>query len=150
MRGTVRERFFAKVMQPAYGSACWTWIGGKDNHNYGVFQVAVGDIDRAHRAAWRLFRGEIPDGLWVLHKCDSPSCVNPDHLFIGTNADNVADKMRKGRHAEGNKTHCKRGHSLAADNVYSVQSPRGTRRMCKECLRVRGRVYDAVRRRRGD
>lgn len=86
-------------------TGCIEWIGSKSKFGYG--RVRVGEnILSAHRAAWESVNGEIPDGLCVLHKCDNPPCINVDHLFLGTQADNVADMNAKGRQAvnkgEGN------------------------------------------------
>lgn len=76
---------------------CWIWTGRIDGHGYGA--VIVGKHGKgAHRLSWVLHRGPIPKGMCVLHKCDNPPCVNPDHLFIGTIRDNVHDMCRKGRH----------------------------------------------------
>ncbi len=81
-------------------SGCWEWAGGKNN-GYGVLCVS-GKTIKAHRYAWILTNGEIPKGegyhgTCVLHKCDNPSCINPDHLFLGSNADNVRDRVAKNR-----------------------------------------------------
>jgi len=80
------------------------WIASKNKKGYGMFGVKQGfkswKIEYAHRVSYREFVGEIPQGLLVLHKCDTPSCVNPDHLFVGTNQDNCDDKWRKGRQAD--------------------------------------------------
>lgn len=78
-------------------SGCWLWMRGCGAGGYG--QIWVGKNQYAHRASFETFIGPIPDGMWVLHKCDVPSCINPDHLFLGTNADNVKDRGAKGRHA---------------------------------------------------
>jgi hypothetical protein len=76
---------------------CWDWIGPKARAGYG--RVRVDKIwQLAHRAAYELEHGKIPQGMWVLHRCDNPGCVRPDHLFLGTAADNTADMMGKGRH----------------------------------------------------
>lgn len=91
--GTPLERFKRLV---AFGSSdCWYWIGSTDALGYGRF-LAVGE-SRAHRASYRLFKGDIPSGKFVMHKCDTRCCVNPDHLTIGTQADNVRDMVQKGR-----------------------------------------------------
>lgn len=97
------ERFEAKFT-PEPNSGCWLWIGAKRN-NYGYGSFVLGRDENAHRAAWIIYRGPIPEGKWVLHKCDVAQCVNPDHLFLGTCLENHADMNKKGRRANfaGNK-----------------------------------------------
>lgn len=75
---------------------CWEWLAYKNHNGYGMFRQR-----RAHRIVWSLVNGLIPDEIFVLHKCDNPSCVNPGHLFLGTQVDNMRDKMEKGRHRWG-------------------------------------------------
>ena len=77
-------------------SGCWVWLAGKNSDGYGEFWED-GEIWYAHRYSWVIHNGAIPDKMWVLHHCDNPSCVNPKHLFLGTQLDNLADMHRKGR-----------------------------------------------------
>lgn len=98
--GTLEKRFWAKV-ERRDRKDCWLWTASTARGGYGQ----LGDPERgnvkAHRLSWELHRGPVPDGLQVLHQCDQPRCVNPGHLFLGTNVDNHRDKMRKNRHAVG-------------------------------------------------
>lgn len=74
---------------------CWLWLGAKNDDGYGI----VGHVGKAHRVAWELTNGKIPADQHVLHRCDNPGCVRPDHLFLGSNHDNVLDRHSKGRSA---------------------------------------------------
>jgi hypothetical protein len=89
------ERFESKFI-PEPMSGCWLWIGCHAGGGYGGFTVK-GRCRKAHRMSWIFYRGEIPTGLQVNHKCDNRFCVNPDHLWLGTQTDNLRDMVRKGR-----------------------------------------------------
>jgi len=78
-------------------SDCWVWLKYCNPFGYGVLSYGGKKI-LAHRHSWEAFNGEIQNDLWVLHKCDNPYCVNPDHLFLGNHQDNTDDMMKKGRH----------------------------------------------------
>ena len=90
-----RLRRLAKY-EPVPGTGCWIFSGSWDVRGYGRFNTRVKN-SRAHRFFYEELVGPIPSGLMVCHKCDTPPCVNPDHMFLGTNADNMADMTRKGR-----------------------------------------------------
>lgn len=75
---------------------CWFWTGVRGCNGYGVYQINKKPV-RAHRIAWQITHGLIPDGLLCLHKCDRPSCVNPEHLYIGNHKDNIRDKVERFR-----------------------------------------------------
>jgi hypothetical protein len=96
------ERFDASYM-PEPISGCWLWLGSEQGSNgYGRIK-ANGKYTQAHRYSYKRFVGEIPNGMFVCHRCDNPACVNPYHLFVGTHQDNTDDKVRKNRQAKGIK-----------------------------------------------
>lgn len=100
-RGSLAARFWARVQK---GEGCWLWTGAVSTNGYGAFGRWHGDSSGAHRTAYELAFGEIPPGLFVCHRCDVKRCVRPDHLFLGTHADNMADRNAKGRQARGEKS----------------------------------------------
>ena len=101
-RAPVEVRFWRQVEK---SEGCWLWIGHRQPSGYGRMTVPVGGGHRkvrAHRVAWELHNGPIPDGMQVCHRCDNPPCVRPEHLFLGTSQDNTNDKIAKGRRRTGN------------------------------------------------
>ena len=118
------DRFWAKVRKTDW---CWIWTEGRDGKGYGRMW-ADGKTMRTHRLSWMINRGDIPIGKHVLHNCkplaDNPACVNPAHLWLGTNADNVRDKVEKGRTAHTRGEKCGR-HKVTEIQVREIGSRRG-------------------------
>lgn len=99
-------------------TGCWLWTGSRSRADYGQIGVGSRTTGRgnkgAHRVSYELFKGPIPDGHDVCHRCDNPPCVNPDHLFVGTRQDNMIDMVSKDRQrkADPRRTACPHGHSV--------------------------------------
>jgi hypothetical protein len=125
------ERYIERVTE----SGCWIWLGSVHENGYGVMSFA-NERARVHRLAYELYRGPIPLGLVLDHKCRVRCCVNPDHLELVTIGENVLRGI--GPTAKNAvKTHCKRGHELAGDNLVMVK----TGRSCLTCRRFHSRLY---------
>ena len=137
---TIAARLEAKTI-PEPMSGCRLWIGANRPSGYG--RVVCGNKTlTAHRVAWETFVGPIPPGMDVLHSCDNPPCVNPDHLFLGTDLDNVRDMIAKGRDGSfgrfnRDKTHCKQGHVFDLANTRLEPQHGRFRRRCRVCLAVK-------------
>lgn len=125
-------------------SDCWPWQGRLNAKGYAAIEVK-GMPRLGHRLSWALSNNavEIPAGLFVLHRCDNPRCVNPAHLYLGTKAQNNRDAIDRGRHANAAKRLCKRGHPLFGQNL-SVT--RQGKRTCKTCVNASQRVSQTRRR----
>lgn len=122
MRAPTAYRFWKNVVVT---DSCWMWTAAVSPKGYGIFHS-----DKkvpAHRYSYELYNGAIPSGLLVLHRCDNPPCVRPDHLFLGTNADNMADRNAKNRQSRGAKN-CSSA-SLCEDRVRQIrkEAARGVR-----------------------
>jgi hypothetical protein len=118
------------------GTGCWLWTGWKNWAGYGRISNGKHVNLTVSRAAWIAYRGPIPAGVFVCHRCDVPACFNPDHLFLGHSADNMRDMVQKGRSAgpsaeNRQKTHCHKGHPLDGANL-KIEGARGARR-CMQC-----------------
>ncbi len=98
----IRE-FLSRIEPGEREQDCWLWVGAMGSDGYGRLRGEQGTVECAHRYAYEVFKGPIPEKLCVLHTCDTPRCVNPAHLFLGTNRDNTADMIQKNR--QGNPRH---------------------------------------------
>ncbi|HEX5128099.1 MAG TPA: HNH endonuclease [Usitatibacter sp.] len=142
------EQFIESRVERIPFSGCWIWTGATVADGYG--QVLVdGTYKRAHRAVYERLVGSIPSGAYLLHRCDVPCCVNPAHLYPGTQKRNVADCIERGRFRSGQhnaaKTHCRLGHEFNAANTGRHASGH---RFCKTCQSLTVLRYQA--RKRGD
>lgn len=117
---TTQERF-ERLYMAVPESGCWLWLGSVNKDGYGKVKVEGKNLT-AHRWSWMINRSEIPHGMQVLHRCDVTYCVNPNHLFIGTNQDNVYDKEKKGR---GYHTPPPVRTKLSDDDVREIRRLRG-------------------------
>ena len=122
-----RVRILERIKKTEAG--CWEWRGARSETGYGRIWMA-GKHKRAHRVSYAAFVGPIGDAN-VLHTCDNPPCVNPQHLYLGTQKDNARDAVTRGRNHNAKKTHCAQGHPYSGENLYV---PTNGRRHCRTCL----------------
>ncbi len=115
---TCHWRFWEKVQKT---EGCWLWTANVNHAGYGKYWDGE-DLVSAHRHSWTIHNGPIPAGMLVLHKCDNPPCVNPDHLFLGTHLDNNLDTLRKGRRGYNGAPGEQNSHSkLTAAKVHDIR-----------------------------
>lgn len=141
MRRIDYERFMSKVVKT---DSCWLWNAGKNYKDYGNFSVTIENKTktyRAHRFIYEYINGPIAEGMLVCHSCDTPRCVNPDHLWLGSVSDNAMDCVNKKRHGMAKKTHCPRGHEYTKDNTYFRANRARPSRECRQCRRIKNQEY---------
>lgn len=139
-------RFESKVIRDDCmpdGCHIWTAARGKAGLGYGMIRNH-GKYVVASRASYVIYKGEIPHGMVVCHRCDNPPCVNPAHLFLGTISDNAKDSVFKGRSKNTQKTHCAQGHAYSGDNL--VVYGQKNWRTCRICNNEKNRLYKAKKR----
>ena len=141
--GTLEERFWLKVDRKG-ADDCWPWLGYL-HHGYGrISSGRFGEpVLTASRVSWGLHNGAIPPGLHVLHTCDNRACVNPAHLWLGTNDDNIADMLRKRRNARGERMGSAK---LRPEQVIAIRQSSGASRKIAAQYGVSSRCILQIRR----
>ena len=116
--GLTEEQRFLKRVNVGAPNECWEWTASRQQQKWhGQWRNKAGQIELVHRASWRMFKCDIPAGMFVLHKCDNPACVNPSHLWLGTQSDNLHDMWTKGRARPQTSIGEKHGMSKVTESI---------------------------------
>ncbi len=141
-RRSYKLRFWDHVVT---GPGCWGWTAATDKDGYGLLTISAWESDtdhrrnvRAPRVSWEIHNGPIPEGMWVLHRCDTPPCTNPECLYLGTVAENNADKRTRKRSQKSRWAHCLKGHEFTEANT---RIRKDGCRVCRECARLAALAY---------
>lgn len=136
----VAERFWDKVDKREGG--CWEWLAARARNGRAVIRNEDKRMVSAARLSWGWANNQrFPTDKFACHTCDNPGCVNPDHIFPGTNRENQLDAIAKGRNPRSAKTRCKWGHPLSGENIYIWTDGVHTKRLCKSCGRIKANRY---------
>lgn len=147
----MKTNFESKFSRSGIGE-CWNWLSGCDGHGYGAFLVC-GKQEMAHRFSYQFYIGEIPEGKCVLHRCDNPKCVNPNHLWIGTKGQNNTDRSNKGRNAKNVQFQDRKGErnaraKLTNEDVINIRKSHLNGVKCAEFYGVTHALIYAIRKRK--
>lgn len=126
----VEERFWEKVDKKGIDD-CWNWIGSTNKNGYGTF-IFNGKVELSHRVSWIIHNGSILDNMNVLHDCDNPSCVNCNHLFLGTHKDNMRDMFNKNRHHIDKKGEKNNSAKLTESQVIEIRNLAATTNLTRK------------------
>ena len=134
MGDKLKRRLLAKI-DVCQQTGCWNWTASKNARGYGQFWDGE-TMRTSHRVSFQIHTGRIPDGMHVLHRCDNPACICPDHLFLGTNTDNMADRDAKGRvaHQRGEAHGCAK---LCANDVIEIRAAQNVAGLDRHALAER-------------
>jgi hypothetical protein len=135
----LRDRPWDELYAPVPESGCWIWLHATSTAGYGQIQMA-GKLEYAHRLSYERAKGPIPAGMLACHRCDTPSCVNPDHIFVGTESDNRVDMHRKGRWVS-------RRQRLSLEQVREVDRRLSEGEAMSDLARSYGVVYATIQER---
>ena len=125
MSGLDLPNYLERKISTEPNSGCWIWLGSMDKDGYGKTSHTTSGLKRhvrSHRIVYELLVGPIPKGALLLHGCDNPCCVNPDHMFCGTQGDNIADRDRKGRTSRGEDHVCA---TITTEKVLAIRAASG-------------------------